>query len=178
MNSKSTESSIIYWSNQVLNTDTYKEPIDVFDGNLYKELLQNVCLDEVESGDMFPPFIDNLESTYTILKSFYNDYPNIINDSHYRDILVSDDVCKVDQLVHITELVIGVLLKRSETSINWMLDEVSNNEEAHKCLIKMIERMGSLLASNKLEKKFIKENTTQNDNQNQLKRLILELEEK
>lgn len=104
------EKSIVYWSNQVLSREC-SEFGDLIDGDFYKELLLTLADDESSEAEWFPALNDNLESTLLILKSYYNDFPNIINDRRYRDILTSDELIPVDQLLNMTELVIGVLLK-------------------------------------------------------------------
>jgi len=112
MKTREVEESIIYWSNQVLDTDIYNEAVDVFDGKLFKTLLDDTKLEEPKIDTEFSIIIGDLESTLTTLKAFYSDYPNIVNDRRYRDILINDDeVCNIDQLISITELVIGALLK-------------------------------------------------------------------
>ena len=154
MGTKDIENSIIYWCNQTFNTDEYNTPVDLIDGKLFKHLLGNLTLPNlpfsiflfnnlnfliiytlsdiqmcieghvvIEGKEpLYSPLTDAFEGTIEILKLFYSDYPNIINDHRYKVIL--DEIYNEDQLVSITELVIGVLLKKAKSSA-WT-DNITN----------------------------------------------------
>lgn len=79
----------------------------------------------------------------------------------YRDLINSDIICTEEHVVLITELIIGVLIKKAESD-KWV-EEISTMPENHRDnLVELIQKMNNMLIDSP-SNSFSKRSTSQRD---------------
>lgn len=161
MQGKDLEHSVIYWANRYLSWDDYNTTEELLDGNFFYAILENEIAKDHNQQDEFDCFMSWLDKTCGILKNFYKDYDNIMEHTDYRDLINSEIICTEEHVILITELIIGVLIKKAESD-RWV-EEISTMPENHRDnLVELIQKMNNMLVDSP-SNSFSKRSMTQRE---------------
>ena len=144
MQSSEIEDAIIHLANKYWPQQSYKRIEELLDGEFFYSILTNHNIKNEDTHDKFGLSMGKLENTLSILKKFYNEYDSILEHNDYWYIIEDDGICTEIHVVLITELVIGVLLKKADNE-KWM-ELIMNFEEVYSAsLVELIQKMSDLL---------------------------------